>query len=165
MILDPKEEESRIKKLGCTLTGESRTYDYKGYLWHKQAQDMEILIEMIKVIKPDFVIECGTGYERGAYYGGSALMMADALKELGNGGIVISLDILDSQGEPQPSQSNLLIIKASSVEPATVALIGEIVKGKRILLNLDSAHTTAHVYKELELYSSLIDIVQVPNSC
>ena len=49
------------------------------------------------------------------------------------------------------------LIKGSSIEYNTINKIKKIIKNKKVLVILDSNHTEEHVYKELEIYSKLVN--------
>lgn len=109
--------------------------------------DLWIKQEIIFETKPELIIEAGT------YDGGSALFYAHLFDLMGEGEIV-SIDI-----EPQPNlpqHERIEYITDSSVSDKVLALLAERVKGKRVMVVLDSDHREAHVRKELEVLSLLV---------
>ena len=49
-------------------------------------------------------------------------------------------------------------IQGSSTDPSTVARLAERVRGKRVLVILDSDHSMAHVLQELRSYAPMVDV-------
>ena len=116
--------------------------------------DNWVMQEMISEIKPDFVIETGTGQ------GGTALFYATILEQL-KGGKVITVDIDDY--DPKVLQfdtwkKRVQAINGSSTSPDIFDQIKAQVDGHKVLVTLDSDHTKEHVLKELELYSTLVPL-------
>ena len=109
--------------------------------------DLWIYQEIIYETQPDFIIEAGT------FYGGSALFFADLLEILGKGE-VITLDITNPPNLPQ--HHRIKYILGSSIDPQIISDIKSIVKGKKVLVVLDSDHSKDHVLKELEIYSDIV---------
>jgi hypothetical protein len=111
--------------------------------------------EIIVELAPDFIIEAGTAA------GGSAILWASILREVNPDGRVITLDIV----EPSAAAVNHHIwkervefIKGSSTEPTTVAKLAERVRGKKVLVILDSHHVKDHVLNELRAYSPMVNV-------
>jgi len=81
---------------------------------------------------------------------------------LDNDGLVLGIDIdIRSHNrqaiEAHPMSKRIRMIEGSSIDPAVVAQVTEIAKGRRrVLVALDSNHTHDHVLRELELYSPLV---------
>lgn len=109
--------------------------------------DLWIFQEIIFEVRPDTIIECGTGG------GGSALFMASVCDLLGKGKI-ISIDI---DYQPRPEHERIYYHLGSSIDPATVALVKRLAEGV-VLVDLDSAHNTSFVLKELEYYAPLVTL-------
>lgn len=112
--------------------------------------------EMIWELTPDYIVETGT------FGGGSALFMAGVLDQVAMfkpvSGKVITVDIWPDSGtacaaRPHPRVEFIL---GSSVSEEVFQKIKTTVDGKNVMVMLDSNHTTEHVLKELDLYSTLI---------
>lgn len=115
-------------------------------MWAKQ--------EIIWETKPTLILETGSAM------GGSALFYATVLDQLGAGRI-LSIDIQDEKsgmGLPTKAQhKRITFLKGSSVSPATLKTVKAAIKPKdRVMVFLDSDHTTEHVAKELALYGPLV---------
>ncbi len=109
----------------------------------------EILVEQ----KPDFVVETGTRN------GGTALYYASILSLLGSDGKVITVDIephVDQAAQHDLFRQRVQVITGSSTAPEVIEAITKQVKGRRVLVTLDSLHTKDHVLKEMELYAPLV---------
>lgn len=122
--------------------------EYKDFKFNKELTDMANLLEIIKEVQPDFIIECGT------QYGGSACQMAELLKEI-NGGKVITIDIKDYLDIRLKNHPHIIQIIGSSTNPGVIEKVKSIIHGK-ILVDLDSDHSASHVLAELEAYSPLV---------
>lgn len=120
-------------------------------------QDMFALQEIIFQTRPEFIIEIGVAW------GGSLLFYSTLLEVLG-GGEIIGVDIFipDDLKERLESHGKLSerihLINGSSVEPETVERVKAITgDSRKTMILLDSNHTHEHVYKELQLYSPLVE--------
>ncbi len=78
-----------------------------GFPVEKCPLDLWVYQEIIFKLKPDVIIECGTGN------GGGALFMAHILDIL-NSGTVISIDIQQSEGRPQHKRIRYLLGSSTS---------------------------------------------------
>lgn len=117
--------------------------------------DLWVTQEIIFETKPDFIIECG------AYNGGSAVIWATLLEQMHPAGRVISIDIEDRMSEARKlpiAQKRVEFVIASSTAPETVSRVAALVKGKRVLVILDSDHSKTHVLNELRAYAPLIHV-------
>lgn len=139
--------------------------------WHdtpvlKCPLDLWIYQELIRRIRPDLIVECGT------WAGGSALFMAHMLDLVGNGRIV-TVDVLNAeqvrehyrqhgQGCPsplhiRPQHPRIRQIVGSSTDPDVVVQVFDQVQGaSRVLMIADSDHSFEHAYGELMAYHSLV---------
>ena len=120
-------------------------------------QDMFAIQEIIFQTRPEYIIEIGVAW------GGSLLFYSTLLEVLG-GGEIIGVDIFIPDDLKQRINSHgklserIHLINASSIEQDTVDQITAITGGsKKTMILLDSNHTHDHVYKELQLYSPLIE--------
>jgi cephalosporin hydroxylase len=121
---------------------------WMGVTTYKVPNDLWLYQEIIHEIRPDLIIETGT------FQGGSALYMACLLETIGNGEIV-TIDI--NRPENPPEHPRLTYILGSSVADEVVADIkARAEKAERVLVILDSSHLTAHVLKEMQIYSNIV---------
>jgi cephalosporin hydroxylase len=109
--------------------------------------------EIIAEVKPDFIVETGTNA------GGTALFYASLLEKVNDQGKVITVDI----GEPDPRvltmplwKERVEFIRGSSTAKEVSEKIMSRVRGKKVLVTLDSLHTKAHVLDEMRLYWDLV---------
>jgi cephalosporin hydroxylase len=129
--------------------------------------DMWLIQEIITEIQPDFIIEAGT------FAGGSALYYASILKEVNPRGRVITIDIEPIVDEWMKKievtpymhervealfNTYVELITSNSVDPTLIEELAERVKGKKVVVSLDSCHNYEHVLKELELYSPMVSV-------
>jgi cephalosporin hydroxylase len=114
----------------------------------KYPTDLFIYQEIIFETKPDVMIEAGT------LKGGSAYFFASLFDLLGNGR-VITMDIVDHAEKPKHPRIEYLLMSSVS-DQAVRRIKSEIKTGDRVMVSLDSNHTAAHVFKELQLYSPLV---------
>lgn len=113
----------------------------------KFPQDLILYAQVIFKRKPDFVIETGT------HFGGSALFFGDML-QLSGGRKVFSIDVSDEFNPPKhPLVEHIL---GSSTDPAIVERIRREVDGGRVMVVLDSDHSTRHVLAELRAYQNVV---------
>lgn len=111
--------------------------------------------EIIGEVKPDFIIEAGTAY------GGSAILWAMVLQQVNPAGRVITIDITDltDRARKVPIWAERVdFILGSSTDPKIVADLTERVKGRRVMVILDTDHSKAHVLNELKAYSPLVPV-------
>lgn len=120
-------------------------------------QDMFALQEIIFKTRPEFIIEIGVAW------GGSLLFYSTLLEVLG-GGEIIGVDIfipddlksrLNSHGK---LSERIHLLNGSSIEQETVDKVKAITgDSRKTMILLDSNHTHEHVYRELQLYSPLVE--------
>jgi len=118
-------------------------------------EDMIRMQEVIYRVKPDIIIETGIAH------GGSLIYYASLCKAMGKGrviGVDIEIRLHNRQAiEAHELYSYLTLIEGSSIEPAIVKQVKDLVKpGETVLVILDSCHTRAHVLAELQAYSPLV---------
>lgn len=118
-----------------------------GYRLLKCPMDMWIYQELLVRTRPDVVVETGT------YNGGSALYLASVMDLIGHGR-VLTIDIEAQAG--RPAHPRIDYLHGSSVDPAIVERVRGVVAGNRALVILDSDHSEAHVYTEMNAYSPLV---------
>jgi cephalosporin hydroxylase len=110
--------------------------------------DLMIYQEILTAVRPDIIIECGTGS------GGSALFLASICDLLGKGRI-LTVDITKWPNRPEHPRIKYLV--GSSIDPSIVNAIKKEIKSNDIVLViLDSDHSKTHVLNEMTIYSSLV---------
>jgi len=110
--------------------------------------DLWIYQEIIYELKPDVIIECGTGS------GGSSLFLASICDMIGNGR-VITIDIVEAEGRPQHKRITYLL--GSSTSSETVEQVKKLVSvDNKVMVILDSYHSKEHVLNELRIYSRFV---------
>lgn len=112
--------------------------------------DLASYQELIFSTKPEIIIETGTRF------GGLTYFLLIALKEIDKNGKIVTVDICDERDPKVKSNPDIIFLKGNSVSTEIVSKITEIVKGKRILVILDSNHSTSHVLEELKNYAPLV---------
>ncbi len=126
---------------------------YLGMLSLQYPADNWVMQEIISDIKPDFIIETGT------FTGATTLFYADILGKVNSGGKVITIDVqnlVEKASLRRNWKERVEFYQADSTAGGLVWMIAEKVKGKKVLVTLDSRHTKSHVLRELELYSPLV---------
>lgn len=118
-------------------------------------EDMIRMQEVIFQIKPDVIIETGVAH------GGSLIFYSSLCKAMEKGRIIgIDIEIRPHNRaaiEAHPLSDRITLIEGSSTAPEIVAQVKSLVKpGETVLVILDSKHTYAHVYDELEAYANLV---------
>ena len=131
------------------------TWPYNRWLGVKTLQnpnDVWIIQEIIAEVKPDFVIETGT------LRGGSAALWAMILEQVNPEGRVITVDIEDKRAKKLPpiAAEKVDFLIGSSTNPGIVAEIARRVRGKKVVVILDSAHSKNHVLAELRAYAPMV---------
>ncbi len=109
--------------------------------------------EIIYDIKPDFIIETGTGE------GGTTLFYATILEKVNESGKVITVELEPHSPEMLKFKiwgERVEFIRGDSVSPEVISAIGRRVKNHKVLVILDSDHTKKHVLTELNLYSNFV---------
>jgi cephalosporin hydroxylase len=120
-----------------------RTY-WRGHPATKLPSDLFVYQELIHAVRPDYIVETGTAH------GGSALFFADML-ELEGQGEVITIDL--NFRPDRPDHHRIKYINADSLD--AFAEIESVVRGKKVIVSLDSDHQKDHVLAEMELYAPL----------
>lgn len=113
----------------------------------KFPQDLILYAQVIFKRKPDYIIETGT------HFGGSALFLGDMLSLIG-GKKVISIDVSHKQNPPAHPMVEYIL--GSSIDPEIVERIRKEVSGSKVMVSLDSDHSTKHVLAELRTYQNIV---------
>ena len=156
------DSELKKKSVDWMLHADKYKYTYN-FTWMgrpiiKYPQDIVIMQELIWNVKPDLIIETGIAH------GGSIIFSSSMMELLGNGGKVIAVDIdirkhNREEIEKHPMMKNITMLEGSSVDEKIVKQIADYAKNfKKVMVVLDSNHSHEHVYRELELYASLVSV-------
>ena len=125
-------------------------------------QDLQAKQEIIWKVKPDLIIETGVALGGSIMFSATMLSALEGCDLIENGkviGIEINLypksrrDIIE-----HPLSKKIYIIDGSSIDKDIIERVKKLVKGKRILVILDSNHTHDHVLAELRAYAPLVSI-------
>ena len=112
--------------------------------------DLWIYQEIINDIRPDVIIESGTGL------GGSTLFFASCCDLVDNGRI-ISIDIDDQSSKPR--HERITYLRGSSVSEEIINRVQQSLSDKdKVLVDLDSDHSKQHVLKELNTYCRYVTV-------
>ncbi len=110
----------------------------------KLPSDLFLYQELIHLSKPDYLVETGT------MFGGSALFFADIMEMEGHGEVIT----IDTNFRPdRPVHPRIRYISADSID--AFSEVKSIVRGKKVLISLDSDHQKNHVLEEMEVYAPL----------
>jgi cephalosporin hydroxylase len=120
--------------------------------------DLMTYQQLLFDVKPDIVIETGTAF------GGFTLYLAMLLENVNEKARVLSVDldnesgklVLTSASVRQSLKDRIRFFHGSSTDPKIFEQMAALAKGKKVFVVLDSLHQRAHVLKELELYSPLV---------
>ena len=120
----------------------------------KNPLDLWMMQQIIYEVQPDFVIETG------AWYGGSALYWAFVLEGMGlTSSRVFTIDVNDHTAAARAHRlwkKYVRFFHGSSLDPAISGEIARLVRGKKVLVTLDSDHSMRHVLRELKTYAPLV---------
>lgn len=153
--------DDELRRLSLEATRQSDIHDYS-YVWNwlgvpiiQVPADIVTMQEIIWANRPEVVVE--TGVARG----GSVIMYASILQLIGDGKVVgVDIDISAHNRdsiERHPMAHRIELVQGSSVDPATVALVAQLIgDATRVMVVLDSNHTHEHVLQELRTYSKLV---------
>lgn len=148
------EEQDTLMQSSHRLRVWSHTH-WLGMRIQKNPWDLWMMQELIHEIQPDYIVETGT------CWGGSALYFANMLENAGlHNSKVITVDITPMIQEVSKLplwQRKVEFLHGSSTSPDIVTRIAGRVKGKKVLVALDSNHTRDHVFQELLCYGPLVN--------
>ena len=120
----------------------------------KNPLDLWMMQQIIYEQRPDLIVETGT------WRGGSALYWADTLNGMGlENSRVATVDIQDLTRTAAANplwKKYVSFFLGSSTDAAIVSRIGELARGKKVLVTLDSDHTMGHVINELHAYAPMV---------
>jgi cephalosporin hydroxylase len=114
--------------------------------------DAWVTQEIICEVRPDLIIECGS------YRGGSAIMWAMLLEQLGNGRVLtIDIDAHLDRAKQEPIFGRRVdTLSGSTIAPDILEQVHAHAAGKRTLVILDSDHSQAHVAAEIDAYAPFV---------
>jgi cephalosporin hydroxylase len=111
--------------------------------------DMWTYQELIHRLRPDVIVETGTGK------GGTTHFMATICELMGNGRVV-SIDYRSPRG---PSHPRITYLVGSSVDPDVVEQVrAAISPDETVMVILDAMHVEDHVAAELRAYAPLVSV-------
>ena len=117
----------------------------------KSPMDLMVLQEIVAETRPDLVIESGV------LAGGTTFFLATLMDLLGIDGRVVGVDIdLSKASGPHTNHPRIELIEGSSTDPEIVARLTEMAAGRRVMVDLDSDHSAAHVAGELRALAPLV---------
>jgi len=122
----------------------------------KTPSDLWMTQNIIAKTRPEYILETGT------YLGGSSLYWAFVLNGLGlTESRIITIDIEDYLGinkiYEQPLWKKYVhFMRGSSTSPEIISRVKNLIKDKKVMVILDSAHNAEHVLNELKLYGPLV---------
>lgn len=135
----------------------SYTFTWMGRPVIQLPEDLLRIQEVIYDLRPDVILETGVAH------GGSLVFYASLCKLLERGrviGVDIEVRPHNRRALAEHPLANLItLVEGSSIDPATVARVRNVIKpGERVLVLLDSCHTKAHVLEELRAYAPLVSL-------
>jgi cephalosporin hydroxylase len=110
--------------------------------------DMWIFQEIIFETKPTIIIECGSAL------GGGSLFFAQMMEAAGTNGKVLSIDV-ESKRMVDHSQIKSFVGRSIDLEVFRI-IKSEIANVDRVMVVLDSDHSTENVLSEMRLYGPLV---------
>lgn len=117
--------------------------------------DAFIIQEIIHELRPEYIIETGTGK------GGSAVFYASICELLGEGKIItVDIDAKVDHNKIQKYEwtDRIKFMHGGSTNKLIFEKIWEKCKGKRNLVILDSDHSYEYVRQEMSMYSTLVPV-------
>jgi cephalosporin hydroxylase len=156
MTTDSKRRNSRavqaiVDQFHKLYYDDNRTWHRTRWLGVKALKcpfDMWTYQEILFEIRPRLIVETGTAY------GGSALFMAQICDTIEHGEIV-SVDLSPKPDLPQ--HPRVTYITGSSTDPVILDKVrGMLPADEPVIVILDSDHSEAHVYNELQAYADMV---------
>jgi cephalosporin hydroxylase len=118
---------------------------YRGVELQKHEDDLARYLAVVDQSKPDLIIETGTRY------GASALWFNQAL-----GPEVVTIDIEPKLSPTWATWPGIKSIRGNSLSKWVFEELLKVVRGKRVMVSLDSDHHSAHVQGEIAILGSLV---------
>jgi cephalosporin hydroxylase len=142
----------------ATRHGYSYNFSWLGVPIIQHPEDIVIVQELIWTAKPDLVIETGIAHA------GSLILSASILKLLGGEREVLGVDI-DIRAHARatlashPLASSISTIEGDSTATTVIEQVAAVSsRHERVLVILDSNHTSAHVAAELVAYGEFVSL-------
>lgn len=114
----------------------------------KSADDLDRYRELVEISQPDIVVETGTRA------GGSALWFHRELSLQ-----VVTIDTTPQfvkRGGPPHTGPGIEWVRGSSISQSVMARVLPLLRGKRVMVSLDSDHHSAHVQAEIAIWGPLV---------
>jgi cephalosporin hydroxylase len=127
---------------------------YKGIVCQQFPSDMERYRQLVTELVPPFILEVGVAQ------GGTALFLADTLRNVNPDGLVIGVDIV----LPQVWHPQLKLVEGDSVDKDVAYDVMKLIAGRRGLVLLDGNHASTQVADELEFYPDFADYLIVEDT-
>ncbi len=149
------------KRMSYRALVQSREWDneWHGIPMQQYPNDLMVIQNLVNKVKPDLIIETGT------YYGALSIYLAQILDGFEIDGEVVTIDIDPTMWEAtrrnvsfrQALLDRIRFIEGSSIAKETLEKVAQIAAHRqRVMVILDSDHSTQHVLAELNLYSRLV---------
>jgi len=123
---------------------------WMGHTMMQNPLDAWVLQETLAELKPELLIESGT------HKGGSSLFYAHLFDILDHGEVIT----IDVQKMHELSHSRVSYLLGSSIDPDIVEQVRQAAAACTgpVMVILDSAHSEAHVLRELECYAPMVTV-------
>lgn len=150
--------EKRISYLALVHSKEWDN-EWHGIPMQQYPNDLMVIQNLVNEVKPDLIIETGT------YYGALSIYLAQILDGFEIDGEIVTIDIDPTQWEAtqrnvsfkQALLDRIRFIEGDSIANETLEKVKQIAAHRqRVMVILDSDHSTPHVLAELNLYSRLV---------
>jgi cephalosporin hydroxylase len=123
---------------------------YRGVRIRKCPTDLWMYQELLHALRPELIVEAGTGF------GGSAYYLADLCEAMGTGRVV-TIDVISSPERPE--HPRITYIEGSSTDAAVVAQVSKLRPNSGdVLVILDSDHSKEHVLDELRVWADWVPV-------
>lgn len=120
-----------------------------GQPW-KLTEDLERYERVIEATRPELIIETGTR-------DGSSARWFSLVGQCR----VLTIDVAENDLPPAGSRLDhhrVVKIRGDSISPRVYGRVSELARGRRVMVSLDSNHSTAHVRNEIMLYGPLVSV-------
>lgn len=127
---------------------------YLGFPVFQCAFDLQLYHEMVFDLRPPFIVQTGVAQ------GGSILYFAHLLDLISAPADtpIIGIDIVLTENARKLNHPRIHLIEGSSTDPAVIDQIKGIVGQRKGMVILDSDHSQAHVFNELNLYRDFVAV-------